>query len=111
LIPLAHRTAATKEVSMPFTSTRRHIYRPDRTPRTVRERKFVLGHAVQLLSGAVESRIKELENERITARFEIVRLLPDNGHAFQYRIKDLNTGRERAVGEDQIASADVGSPD
>ncbi len=92
---------------MPYISKRRHIDRPEHAPRVERQRKFVLGHAVQLLSGAVESRIKELENERLTARFEIVRLLPDNGHAFQYRIKDLTTGRERAVGEDQIASADV----
>lgn len=88
---------------MPHVSTRKHIDRPE-AARPERKRKYAVGHAVQLLAGAVESRIKDLEQERLTARFEIVRFLPDSGNTFQYRIKDLNTGRERVVGEDQISS-------
>jgi hypothetical protein len=36
-------------------------------------------------------------------RFEIVRLLPQTGSVFQYRVKSQIDGHERVVREDQLA--------
>ncbi len=36
-------------------------------------------------------------------RFKIVRLLPETGNAFQYRVKSQTDGHERVVREDQLA--------
>ena len=73
--------------------------------REERHHKLRVGDSVTLLAHAREPRSKEMKEEFETARFEITRLLPVEGHSFQYRIKDIVTGRERVVVEDQIMAA------
>ena len=65
--------------------------------------KFAIGQLVQffMLRGPLLAKAKE----KIAAGgndFEVVRLLPDEGSGFQYRIKSVNSGQERVVNENEI---------
>lgn len=59
-------------------------------------RKFAIGQAVYF------SPDRRQEQTR-GGRFKIVRLLPETGNAFQYRVKSQTDGHERVVREDQLA--------
>ncbi len=58
--------------------------------------KFAVGQAVHF------SPNRHLEMGK-GGRFKIVRLLPEEGNAFQYRVKSQADGHERVVREDQLA--------
>lgn len=58
--------------------------------------KYGVGQTVNYALGRNNGRLRE-EN------FKIVRLLPETGNVFQYRIKSQTDGHERVVREDQIA--------
>ena len=61
--------------------------------------KFAVGQTVRFSPGGVE---------RYTARqgevFRVLRLLPEEGNALQYRIKSEEDGHERVVREGQLTS-------
>ena len=77
-----------------------------RTPYVSRERrhKFAVGEIVGLISRSGELRPKREEQELLTARFEVVRLLPEQDRSFQYRVKDAVTGQERVVAEEGLVT-------
>ncbi len=56
--------------------------------------KFKAGQTVTVVARRYES--------RISGRFEIVRLLPEEHGSSQYRIKSLSDGHERVVMESEL---------
>ena len=46
--------------------------------------------------------------DRTSGIYEIIRLMPESNGEFSYRIKNTASWTERAAGESQIRSADVG---
>jgi hypothetical protein len=60
-----------------------------------RRHKFRVGQAITVMSR---------EAEFLTSTFEIRCLLPERDRAFQYRVKNAITGRERVVAEDEITA-------
>lgn len=65
---------------------------------TMATHKFAVGEAVSFSPDRGQEHIRgEL--------FEIVLLLPEAGHAPQYRIKSQTGGHERVVREDQLAES------
>lgn len=70
--------------------------------RSERRHKFKIGEFVTLARAASLIRPKEAQRDFLTARFEITRLLPEQGQSFHYRVKDATTGQERVVAEDSI---------
>jgi hypothetical protein len=60
--------------------------------------RFAVGQAVMF------SPDREQEHKK-GALFKIVRLLPEAGNAFQYRVKSEIDGHERVVREDQLTRA------
>ena len=69
-----------------------------------RQHKFAVGQSVTLMRRAGEPQPKDIEKDFLAA-YQITRLLPEQDCNFQYRVKDAATGRERVVGEDQMALA------
>lgn len=64
----------------------------------MRTHKFAVGESVRFLPDQGQEHTRgEL--------FEIVRLLPEAGDAFLYRIRSQTDGRERVAREDQLAGA------
>ena len=62
------------------------------------EHKFRIGQVVQFVPGrGIEQSAK--------GRYTIVRLLPPEGNAPQYRIKNKTDGHERMVREGELAAA------
>jgi hypothetical protein len=64
--------------------------------------KLSLGTSVTLFNAPRDPRSKDPKQSNL---FEITGLLPVDGAFYQYRVKDLATGRERVVSEDQISSS------
>jgi hypothetical protein len=77
-----------------------------RQPYVRRDRlhKFAIGEVVALSSSPGVVRTKDMERELIAARFEIMRLLPEQDRSLQYRVKDTISGQERVVAEESILS-------
>jgi hypothetical protein len=46
-----------------------------------------------------------LDRERASGVYQITQLLPPEGEAFQYRIKNVNEPHERVVKENELRSA------
>lgn len=67
--------------------------------------KMSVGEQVTLLNAPRDPRSKDSKLQLQTANFEITSLLPAEGSHFQYRVKEVATGRERVVLEDQIVPA------
>jgi hypothetical protein len=57
--------------------------------------KFSVGQVLQFQPGAGESKLA-------AGSYEVVRLLPDSGQGFQYRVRSSASGQERVVRESQI---------
>lgn len=83
--------------SRPFRNARSGSQEPKRHIHAV-------GTDVTLLGSVIDPRVKAQKTDPKTARFEITRLLPAEGRALQYRIKNLTTGLEFVVVEEQIAA-------
>lgn len=81
----------------------------DTTPRPDWKRNdlvpaFNPGARVSLVGGGGQALARATIDEREAGRFEITRLMPFERDTFQYRIKDMTSGRERVVQEDQITA-------
>jgi hypothetical protein len=66
--------------------------------------KFKLGQEVRFIRSTPQKISKELEQSLFMASFEISRLLPAEGAAFQYRVRNLVTGQERVAEESEIVA-------
>jgi hypothetical protein len=74
--------------------------------REERFHKLRIGTHVTLSHATRDPRSKDPKLDREAAKFEITSLLPAEGQHFQYRVKDILTGRERVVLEDQLVVAE-----
>ena len=66
--------------------------------------KFKLGQEVRFLRNAALKLSKEIEQSLFVAPFEVSRLLPAVGNAFQYRVRNRTTGQERVADEAEIVA-------
>ncbi len=66
--------------------------------------KHTIGTYVTLLGAATDPRSKERRAGISGSEFEITRTLPGEGSGLQYRIKNITSGLEFVVAEDQIAA-------
>jgi hypothetical protein len=62
-------------------------------------RKFAIGDRVRL-------RLDRYENDNPADLYSISRALPAMANVWQYRVKRVSDGQERAVNEQQLAKAD-----
>ena len=74
---------------------------------TTRQHAFTLGQAVNILPRASTRTSRVVEQSLNSCHFKIVRLLPEEGIGFQYRVKNSETSQERVVAECEISPADV----
>jgi hypothetical protein len=66
----------------------------DTRERTVTRHKFKIGQLVNYFG-----------RERASGVYQITQLLPPEGEAFQYRIKNVNEPHERVAKEDELRGA------
>ena len=66
--------------------------------------KYKVGQKVRFFQRTSAVSAQRKAAEPIFDRYEITRLLPNNGTEFQYRIKAWPKGEERVVTESEIAS-------
>jgi hypothetical protein len=65
---------------------------------------FKVGQLVRILPHLLPRVARNQEVEAARTQFEVVRLMPESGSAFQYRIKNKASGQERLVTETEIFS-------
>lgn len=65
--------------------------------------KHHIGACVTLLGSVTDPRSKERKATASSPQFEVTRTLPSEGRGLQYRIKNVTTGLEFIVVEEQIA--------
>jgi hypothetical protein len=87
---------------------RERLYGRDQYVSRARHHKFAIGQVVALMATPGIARPKEMERDLLAAHFEILRLLPEQDHSLQYRVKDTVTGQERIVAEESILTKDPG---
>ncbi len=63
-------------------------------------RKFAIGDRVRL-------RLDRYANDNPADVYTILRILPEMANIWQYRVKRVGDGQERAVSEQQLAAADL----
>ena len=63
---------------------------------------FKIGQVVQILPQLMPRGVRVTRKSPDEDRFEVIRLMPENGASFQYRIKNTATGQERLVTETDI---------
>lgn len=93
--------------SPPRYYSRGALAHPRRTPSAAH--KFKLGQEVRFIRNTPQKVSKELEQSLFLASFEISRLLPLDGAAFQYRVRNLVTGQERVAEESEITAIEGGT--
>ncbi len=71
----------------------------------MRHHEFKIGQVVQVLPHLVPRKTKSTNDGLDRNRFEIVRLMPESGSVFQYRIRNTINGQERLVTETEIRSS------
>ena len=64
--------------------------------------RFKIGEIVKLIPTRIGALPRNMGKGLTGAEFEITRLLPEEMHSLQYRIKDTSSGQERVVDEDSI---------
>jgi hypothetical protein len=72
-----------------------------------RQHAFTLGQAVNILPRASTRTSRAVEQSLHSSHFKIVRLLPEEGVGFQYRVQNAETSQERVVAECEISPADI----
>ncbi len=72
-----------------------------------RQHAFSIGQAVNILPRASTRTSRAVEQSLHSSHFKIVRLLPEEGVGFQYRVQNAETAQERVVAECEISLADV----
>ena len=63
-------------------------------------RKFAVGNRVRLL-------LDNYANDSPADMYEVSRILPAQANVWQYRVKRVSDGQERAVSEPQLISAEL----
>ena len=72
----------------------------------MRTHVFNIGQVVQILPQLMPRGVRVAHKGIDEDRFEVVRLMPESGSTFQYRIKNTATGQERLVTETEILFAE-----
>ena len=72
-----------------------------------RQHAFKLGQAVNILPRASTRTSRAVEQSLHSSHFKIVRLLPEEGVGFQYRVQNAETSQERVVAECEISPANI----
>jgi len=81
-----------------FTAKSRFTLR-NMAPRLLRQHKFAIGQTVALRWPATSVQPKDPKRAQAGSMFEVIRLLPEEGDLFHYRVKSAVTGQERVVAE------------
>jgi len=64
--------------------------------------KYKVGQRVRFFPRAIAPSARQEEPKAYFERYEIIRLLPNNGTEFQYRIKACSGSEERVVTESEV---------
>lgn len=72
----------------------------------MRSHAFKIGQVVQILPQLMPRGVRVTRKAPDEDRFEVIRLMPESGANFQYRIKNTATGQERLVTEIEILFAE-----